>query len=126
MHQTLNRFIIRFDFKLRYGNVYGPGRPVVHSGTIAYLDQWCQQLGATKYVTHTEGITANDPEFCVYGCTGYDEDKYTSVSDDPLSNLIVEVIKNDSLRKIERSKRHEGEHCILTAAKLISPVSCLR
>ena len=54
-----------------------------------------------------------------------DEDKYTSVSDDPLSNLIVEVIKNDSLRKIERSKRHEGEHCILTAAKLISPVSCL-
>ena len=52
-----------------------------------------------------------------------DEDKYTSVSDDPLSNLIVEVIKNDSLRKIERSKRHEGEHCILTAAKLISPVS---
>lgn len=54
-----------------------------------------------------------------------DEDKYTSVSDDPLSNLIVEVIKNDSLRKIERSKRHEGEHCILTAAKLISPVSYL-
>ena len=55
-----------------------------------------------------------------------DEDKYTSVSDDPLSNLIVEVIKNDSLRKIERSKRHEGEHCILTAAKLISPVSLLK
>lgn len=54
-----------------------------------------------------------------------DEDKYTSVSEDPLSNLIIEVIKNDSLRKIERSKRHEGEHCILTAAKLISPVSYL-
>ena len=52
-----------------------------------------------------------------------DEDKYTSVSDDPLSNLILEVIKNDSLRKIERAKRHEAEHCILTAAKLISPVS---
>ena len=52
-----------------------------------------------------------------------DEDKYTSVSEDPLSNLIIEVIKNDSLRKIERSKRHEGEYCILTAAKLISPVS---
>ena len=51
-----------------------------------------------------------------------DEDKYTSVSDDPLSNLILEVIKNDSLRKIERSKRNEAEHCILTAAKLISPV----
>ena len=52
-----------------------------------------------------------------------DEDKYTSVSDDPLSNLILEVIKNDSLRKIERTRRHESEHCILTAAKLISPVS---
>ena len=52
-----------------------------------------------------------------------DEDKYTSVSDDPLSNLILEVIKNDSLRKIERGKRHEAEHCILTAAKVISPVS---
>ena len=51
-----------------------------------------------------------------------DEDKYTSVSDDPLSNLILEVIKNDSLRKIERSRRNEAEHCILTAAKLISPV----
>ena len=56
-----------------------------------------------------------------------DEDKYASVSDDPLSNLILEVIKNDSLRKIERGKRHEAEHCILTAAKLISPVSiCIR
>ena len=52
-----------------------------------------------------------------------DDDKYTSVSDDPLSNLILEVIKNDSLRKIERTRRHEAEHCILTAAKLISPVS---
>jgi hypothetical protein len=52
-----------------------------------------------------------------------DEDKYTSVSDDPLSNLILEVIKNDNLRKMERAKRQESEHCILTAAKLISPVS---
>ena len=53
-----------------------------------------------------------------------DEDKYTSVSDDPLSNLILEVIKNDNLRRIERSKRHELEHSILMAAKLISPVTC--
>ncbi len=52
-----------------------------------------------------------------------DEDKYTSVSDDPLSNLILEVIKNDNLRRIERSKKHEMEHSILTAAKLISPVN---
>ena len=54
-----------------------------------------------------------------------DEDKYTSVSDDPLSNLILEVIKNDNLRRIERSKKHEMEHSILMAAKLISPVNVL-
>ena len=52
-----------------------------------------------------------------------DEDKYTSVSDDPLSNLILEVIKNDHLRKIERGKKQESEHSILMAAKLIAPVS---
>jgi hypothetical protein len=54
-----------------------------------------------------------------------DEDKYTAVSatdDDPLSNLILEVIKNDQLRKIERAKKQESEHSILMAAKLISPV----
>ena len=51
-----------------------------------------------------------------------DEDKYLPVSDDPMSNLILEAIKNDDLRKIERSRRHEAEHSILTAAKLISPV----
>lgn len=53
-----------------------------------------------------------------------DEDKYTSASeDDPLSNLILEAIKNDSLRKIERAKKHEAEYSILMAAKLIAPVS---
>ena len=53
-----------------------------------------------------------------------DEDKYVNVSDDdPHANLILEVIKNDSLRRMERIKKHESENCILTAAKLISPVS---
>jgi intraflagellar transport protein 88 len=51
-----------------------------------------------------------------------DEDKYQPVSDDPMSNLILEAIKNDDLRKMERAKRYEAEHNILTAAKLISPV----
>ena len=52
-----------------------------------------------------------------------DEDKYVSTNDeDPHANLILEVIKNDSLRRLERIKKHESEHCILTAAKLISPV----
>ena len=55
-----------------------------------------------------------------------DEDKYISTSDDdPHANLILEVIKNDSLRRMERMKKHESEHCILTAAKLISPVRFL-
>ena len=52
-----------------------------------------------------------------------DEDKYVNVSDDdPHANLIMEVIKNDSLRRLERVKKHESENCILTAAKLISPM----
>ena len=58
-----------------------------------------------------------------------DDDKYAAMSagdDDPLSNLILEVIKNDQLRKIERSKKHESEHSILMAAKLISPVRRIR
>ena len=52
-----------------------------------------------------------------------DEDKYVNVSDDdPHANLIMEVIKNDSLRRLERVKKHESENHILTAAKLISPM----
>ena len=51
-----------------------------------------------------------------------DEDKYLPVSDDSMANLILEAIKNDDLRKIERQRKHEAEHAILTAAKLISPV----
>ena len=42
--------------------------------------------------------------------------------DDPASNVILEVIKTDSLRKLERGMRQEAERSILTAAKLISPV----
>ncbi|KAK7867313.1 hypothetical protein R5R35_002130 [Gryllus longicercus] len=44
------------------------------------------------------------------------------LNDDPRSNLLLEVIKNDSLCKIERQMREEAERSILTAAKLISPV----
>uniref|UniRef100_A0A0K2V4U7 Intraflagellar transport protein 88 homolog [Monodelphis domestica] n=1 Tax=Lepeophtheirus salmonis TaxID=72036 RepID=A0A0K2V4U7_LEPSM len=49
-------------------------------------------------------------------------EKYVAINDDPLSNLIIEAIKNDNLRRIERSKKQESEYCILTAAKLISPM----
>ncbi|XP_064098521.1 intraflagellar transport protein 88 homolog isoform X1 [Macrobrachium nipponense] len=51
-----------------------------------------------------------------------DDEKYTSSSDDPHSNLILEVIRNDTLRKMERHMKQEAERSLLTAAKLISPV----
>ena len=42
--------------------------------------------------------------------------------DDTQANLILEVIRNDPLRKMERQMKQEAERSILTAAKLISPV----
>ncbi|XP_074642143.1 intraflagellar transport protein 88 homolog [Tubulanus polymorphus] len=51
-----------------------------------------------------------------------DEDKYLSQGDDKQYNLILEVIKNDSLRQIERTRKSEAERCIKTAAKMIAPV----
>lgn len=50
-----------------------------------------------------------------------DEDKYLSNSDDKQYSLILEVIKNDTLRKSEREKKAEAERCIMMAAKIISP-----
>ncbi|XP_071135194.1 intraflagellar transport protein 88 homolog [Mytilus galloprovincialis] len=50
-----------------------------------------------------------------------DEDKYLAHSDDKQYNLVVEVIKNDSLRQNERARKYEAENCIKTAAKIISP-----
>lgn len=51
-----------------------------------------------------------------------DDEKYNAMSDDPAANLILEVIKTDSLWKLERGIRQEAERSIVTAAKLISPV----
>lgn len=57
---------------IRYGNVYGPGRPSINGGND--YDLWCQQLGGSNYVTHSEGNAAGYPsEFCVFGCTEYDD-----------------------------------------------------
>ncbi|CAH1799275.1 unnamed protein product [Owenia fusiformis] len=50
-----------------------------------------------------------------------DEDKYLPHNDDKQYNLILEVIKNDDLRKIERKAKTEAERCIKSAAKIISP-----
>ncbi|XP_046992118.1 intraflagellar transport protein 88 homolog isoform X2 [Schistocerca americana] len=51
-----------------------------------------------------------------------DEEKYSALKDDPGSTLILEVIKNDSLHKIEQKMKNDAERSILTAAKLIAPV----
>lgn len=50
-----------------------------------------------------------------------DEDKYTLTGDDPQQALILEVIRNDKLRQIERQKKSQADKCIMSAAKLISP-----
>ena len=42
--------------------------------------------------------------------------------DDPNQRLLIEAIKSDSLRKIEREKTALAEKTIMTTAKLIAPV----
>ncbi|KAK7108171.1 intraflagellar transport protein 88 homolog [Littorina saxatilis] len=50
-----------------------------------------------------------------------DEEKYIAQADDKQAMLLLEVIKNDSLRQIERERKYEAERCIKYAAKIISP-----
>ncbi|KXJ23694.1 intraflagellar transport protein 88 homolog [Exaiptasia diaphana] len=50
-----------------------------------------------------------------------DEDKYTASSDDKAQTTILEVIRNDKLRQIEKKKKTQAEKYIMSAAKLISP-----
>ncbi|XP_048789354.1 intraflagellar transport protein 88 homolog isoform X1 [Lagopus muta] len=50
------------------------------------------------------------------------DDKYVSPNDDPHTNLLIEAIKNDSLRQIERERKSMAEDYIMAAAKLIAPV----
>ncbi|XP_053165751.1 intraflagellar transport protein 88 homolog isoform X2 [Hemicordylus capensis] len=50
-----------------------------------------------------------------------DDDKYISPADDPHTNLLMEAIKNDSLRQMERERKATAEKYIMTAAKLIAP-----
>ncbi|KAM5335166.1 intraflagellar transport protein 88 homolog isoform 4-T4 [Glossophaga mutica] len=51
-----------------------------------------------------------------------EDDKYISPSDDPHTNLVIEAIKNDHLRQMERERKAIAEKYIMTAAKLIAPV----
>ncbi|XP_029458377.1 intraflagellar transport protein 88 homolog [Rhinatrema bivittatum] len=50
-----------------------------------------------------------------------DDDKYISSNDDPHTNLVIEAIKNDNLRQMERDRKALAEKYIMTAAKLIAP-----
>lgn len=42
--------------------------------------------------------------------------------DDPQQRLLIETIKNDRLRELERERKATAEKTILTAAKLIAPI----
>ena len=42
--------------------------------------------------------------------------------DDPHQRLLIEAIKSDTLRAIEKERKATAERTILTAAKLIAPV----
>ncbi|GCB70375.1 hypothetical protein scyTo_0008559, partial [Scyliorhinus torazame] len=53
---------------------------------------------------------------------GIDEDdKYIPPNDDPHMNLVIEAIKNDPLRQMERERKAMAERFIMTAAKLVAP-----
>ncbi|XP_041114744.1 intraflagellar transport protein 88 homolog isoform X3 [Polyodon spathula] len=53
---------------------------------------------------------------------GIDEDdKYIPPNDDPQTNLVIEAIKNDQLRQMERERKALAEKYIMTSAKLIAP-----
>ncbi|XP_029458373.1 intraflagellar transport protein 88 homolog [Rhinatrema bivittatum] len=51
-----------------------------------------------------------------------DDDKYISPNNDPHSILVIDAIKNDSLRQMERERKALAEKYIMTGAKLIAPV----
>jgi len=51
-----------------------------------------------------------------------DEEKYTASPDDLKSQLILEAIRDDPLRKWEKEQKAKSERCIMMAAKLIAPV----
>ncbi|GIY46023.1 hypothetical protein CEXT_790192 [Caerostris extrusa] len=76
----------------------------------------------TDAITSYEYIMAEKADFRTALHLLLYEDKYSLSTEDPQTNLIVEAIKSDSLRKIERQRKQEAEWTILTAAKLIAPV----
>ena len=51
-----------------------------------------------------------------------DEDKYQTRSNDKQWNTLLEVIRNDPLRQLEKKRKAEAEKYIVMATKLIAPV----
>ncbi|XP_071442455.1 intraflagellar transport protein 88 homolog [Hetaerina americana] len=50
-----------------------------------------------------------------------DDDKYSANSEDAGANLLLEAIRTDGLRAVERKIKQEAEHCILMAARVVAP-----
>lgn len=53
-----------------------------------------------------------------------DDDERYMITDeeDPQQRLLVEIIRDDTLRKLEREEKETAERCILTAAKMMAPL----
>lgn len=50
-----------------------------------------------------------------------DEEKYSSNGDDPQHALVLEIIRNDKLRQLERERKAKAEKYLTSCAKLIAP-----
>ncbi|XP_058247372.1 intraflagellar transport protein 88 homolog isoform X1 [Hemibagrus wyckioides] len=50
-----------------------------------------------------------------------EEEKFITLNDDPHASLLIEAIKNDQLRQMERERKALAEKYIMTSAKLIAP-----
>ncbi|XP_071818911.1 intraflagellar transport protein 88 homolog isoform X2 [Apostichopus japonicus] len=50
-----------------------------------------------------------------------DEDKYLPHPEDKHANMVLEVIRSDTLREQENEKKSAMEKCVMAAAKLIAP-----
>ncbi|CAB3979099.1 intraflagellar transport 88 homolog [Paramuricea clavata] len=50
-----------------------------------------------------------------------DDEKYTTNGDDPQHAFVLEIIRNDKLRQLERERKSKAEKFITCCAKLIAP-----
>ncbi|XP_069323553.1 intraflagellar transport protein 88 homolog isoform X1 [Eulemur rufifrons] len=81
-----------------------------------------QNIGVTFIRTDREKMKKAFQKLIAVPLEIDEDDKYISPSDDPHTNLVIEAIKNDHLRQMERDRKAMAEKYIMTAAKLIAPV----